>query len=287
MTILEPVLIDILAVESATLDLHAKPYMLLYAAEVASLDNFTPNNETSQRLLMTSKMFIDSYFGNKTYAQAMINASAHALLPGTTQQGTDERNAVGLPEGKASVSRKTKSTKKKLMILAIAILVLLLNFPLLHMLYVNVKLKAIPLPLSDQVVSMGSNGLGPSGSNISFTLNKRYPSPLAAKEDISRQLTAVGIAAPKATERPTYTFAHDGENSRSDDRIDNIEFIYDMSDGNDYTFTIFFEQPVLCSYDDTTAQNLCEGEKKDKSLTAKLANSRPVSSTRVTASVKF
>jgi hypothetical protein len=177
--------------------------------------------------------------------------------------------------------------KKNLITLAITAGVLLFSFPLLHMLYVKAKLASVSLPLSDQVVSMGSNGLGPSGTNISFTLNRSYASPLAAKEDIIKQLKAAGLSSPQPSDQPTYVSAQDGISGRSDERIDNIKFVYHMSDGNDYTFNLFFEQPVICTYNYAATETLCEGEEMGKSLTTKLVNGRPVGSTRVQASIKF
>jgi 8-oxo-dGTP diphosphatase len=288
LSILEPILVDVLALECETLDLKARPYMLVYTAEVAELSSFTPNDEVSQRLLMTPKMFVDSYFGNKAYAQALIDASVRALMPGDTGTTLAGEGSVSNSQiSQKPVASQPKSIKKKLIILAIVAVVLLFNFPLLHMLYVKMKLATVPLPISEQVVSMGSNGLGPSGSNISFTVNKSYGSPLAAKEDISKQLQSAGILAPQASDKPTYVFAQDGVSGSSEDRIDNIKLIYRTSNGNDYTFLLFFEQPVLCDYDSTARETLCAGEKMGKSLTAKLANSRPVSSSRVDASVNF
>jgi 8-oxo-dGTP diphosphatase len=288
LSILEPVIVDVLALECKTLDLKTRPYMLIYVAEVAELNGFTPNDEVSQRLLMTPKMFVDSYFGNKAYAQALIDASARALMPGHTGTTLAGEGSVSNSQiSQKPVASRPKSIKKKLIVLAIVAVVLLFNFPLLHMLYVKAKLATVPLPISEQVVSMGSNGLGPSGSNISFTANKSYASPLAAKEDISKQLQSAGISFPQPSDKPAYTFAQDGVNGSSDERIDNIKLVYHLNDGNDYTFLLFFEQPVLCSYDYVATETLCEGEEKGKSLTTKLVNSRHVSSARVDASIGF
>lgn len=77
-SILEPALVDVLTLESETMDLSARPYMLLYAAKVRELGDFTPNNEISERSIMTAEKFVKNYFGNTTYAQRMIHLSIQA-----------------------------------------------------------------------------------------------------------------------------------------------------------------------------------------------------------------
>lgn len=79
-TVVDPVLIDVLELKSDTLSsLVAKPYMALYAARVDKVDEFTPNEEVSTREIMTTETFIENYFGNKSYATQMMNSATDAV----------------------------------------------------------------------------------------------------------------------------------------------------------------------------------------------------------------
>jgi len=69
-----PVLLDVLHVssENEALGLKEKPYMLLYATKVASLDPFVPNSEVDERLQLAPKEFVDVYFADKSYSEVIV-----------------------------------------------------------------------------------------------------------------------------------------------------------------------------------------------------------------------
>ena len=78
-TILNPVLIDILHIQSQTLNLRDKPYMLLYAARVDHMNDFIEDDEVSERVIMSPDKFITSYFGNRAYCVQYINRALTAI----------------------------------------------------------------------------------------------------------------------------------------------------------------------------------------------------------------
>ncbi len=79
-TVATPILIDILDLKSETLSyLTAKPYMVLYAARIDTIREFTPNDEVSARQTMEPDRFIENYFGYKPYAAQMMKAAMNAL----------------------------------------------------------------------------------------------------------------------------------------------------------------------------------------------------------------
>ena len=75
-----PVLIDVWRLTSTDekLGLLQKPYLLLYAASVTSLDDFIPSDEASERLLLEPEDFIAKYFGDKQQARVMVDAALAA-----------------------------------------------------------------------------------------------------------------------------------------------------------------------------------------------------------------
>lgn len=77
LTIKNPVLIDVwqLSSEDEKLGLTQKPYVVLYVAEVSSLDAFITNEEVDERLILEPDDFITSYFGDKDQARAMVTAA--------------------------------------------------------------------------------------------------------------------------------------------------------------------------------------------------------------------
>lgn len=286
-SLLEPVLVDVLMLESETLDISTKPYLLMYAAEIWELNTFTPNNEVSQRLLMTAKMFVDSYFGNKTYAKAMVDASVSALAPNRCQvMAAAQSNTNSLSTNRSATPKKSKILKKRLITLAIIAAILLFNFPLLHMIYVKTRLTTVSLPLSNQVASMGGNGLGPSGTNISFTVNKSYANTIEAKRDIIQKLDTAGISILKPGDEPTYTFVQDDTQSGGELPGEEIEMTF-FPDYHIFTFEL--EPPAPCSPSSVPGNDkaLCDDQLKGEEYKNRLLNTRPVSSVRVHASVKF
>jgi 8-oxo-dGTP diphosphatase len=78
-TISDPILIDVLNIQCDTLDLSDKPYMLLYVARVDRMNDFIPNDEVSERVVMQPDEFIDNYFGNKSYCTQFIQHSIEIL----------------------------------------------------------------------------------------------------------------------------------------------------------------------------------------------------------------
>lgn len=175
--------------------------------------------------------------------------------------------------------------KKNLITLAIMVGVLLFSFPLLHMLYVKVRLNTVSLPLSSQVVSMGSNGIAPSGTNISFMLNKHYANTLEAKKDILKQLDAAGISILDPAAKPTYVFMQSDGARNTGLPITEIK----MSFSPDYhELTFYLDQPFSCKQGDENYKALCENEVHNSdAIENKLMDSRSIRSVKVYGSVKF
>lgn len=80
-TVGEPVLIDVwrLTSDNERIGLAEKPYLLLYAAKVTSIEEFIPNDEVSRRLILTPDEFVDQYFGNKAQARKMVDQAIAVL----------------------------------------------------------------------------------------------------------------------------------------------------------------------------------------------------------------
>ncbi len=78
--ITHPVLIDTWKLSSTdnALGITQKPYLLLYAADVESMDDFVSNNETSARLVLDPEEFIAQYFGDKQQARILITTALAA-----------------------------------------------------------------------------------------------------------------------------------------------------------------------------------------------------------------
>jgi 8-oxo-dGTP pyrophosphatase MutT (NUDIX family) len=70
----QPVLIDVWKLKSqdVRLGLDEKPYLLLYAARVETMLDFTPTDETSERLILEPDEYVSRYFGDKNQAKKMI-----------------------------------------------------------------------------------------------------------------------------------------------------------------------------------------------------------------------
>jgi len=81
-SVTNPVLIDVWRLVSTNnqLGLLQKPYLLLYAADIISMEDFTPNEETDKRLILEPDDFIEKYFGDKQQARAMIDAALAARI---------------------------------------------------------------------------------------------------------------------------------------------------------------------------------------------------------------
>ncbi len=79
-SIQNPALIDVWRLTSTNerLGLLQKPYLLLYAADVASMKDFVPNDETDERLILNPDDFIARYFGDTQQARAMVDAALAA-----------------------------------------------------------------------------------------------------------------------------------------------------------------------------------------------------------------
>lgn len=75
-----PILIDVwrLASTNDELGLLEKPYLLLYTATISSMEDFIPNNEASERLILDPEDFIAKYFGDTQQARAMIDRALAA-----------------------------------------------------------------------------------------------------------------------------------------------------------------------------------------------------------------
>ena len=80
-TVEKPVLIDVwkLSSDDERIGLAAKPYLLLYAAKVKSIEDFVANDEVSSRLILTPSEFISEYFGDKKQAAKMVAQAIAAL----------------------------------------------------------------------------------------------------------------------------------------------------------------------------------------------------------------
>lgn len=80
-TVGEPILIDVwqLSSDNERIGLTEKPYLLLYAAKVVSIEEFTPNDEVSRRLILTPDEFVDQYFGDKAQARKMVDQAITTL----------------------------------------------------------------------------------------------------------------------------------------------------------------------------------------------------------------
>jgi len=76
-TITHPVLIDVwrLSSTNSALGIAQKPYLLLYAADVKSMNDFCSSDEASARLVLDPEDFIAQYFGDKQQARIMITAA--------------------------------------------------------------------------------------------------------------------------------------------------------------------------------------------------------------------
>ena len=70
-----PVLVDVwhLSSPDGKLGLRQKPYLLLYSAEVETMEHFTPNNEVDHRYILTPDQFIAEYFGDKNQAKIIVD----------------------------------------------------------------------------------------------------------------------------------------------------------------------------------------------------------------------
>lgn len=289
LTTLEPILVDVLSLECETLDLKSRPYMLVYTAEVAELSTFTPNNEASQRLVMTRKLFIDSYFGNKPYAQALINASAKALMLEHTESALASGGDLSSSQiNQKPTTYKRKSIKKTLIILSVVAIVLLFNFPLIHMLNTKRKLANVSLPLSSTVVAMGGNGIATDRTNIDFGVNKHYANSLEAKKDVIEKLKIAGISIPQPDDKAIVS--PKGGGVSNGDFINEIHISY-FPAGNSHTeFTFILERTIPCGFESTGgkyAEYQCEGKTVNDAFKHKIASSEPISSVRVSTSIKY
>lgn len=70
-----PVLADVwrLASTNSELGLSQKPYVLIYTADVQSIDEFIPNDEADERLILQPEEFITNYFGDAQMARIMVD----------------------------------------------------------------------------------------------------------------------------------------------------------------------------------------------------------------------
>gem|GEM_PF-1775830 len=77
----EPVLIDVwrLSSDDTRIGLTKKPYLLVYAARVQTIEPFVPNEEVSDRLILTPEAFVSQYFGDKKQAAIMVDRAVTAL----------------------------------------------------------------------------------------------------------------------------------------------------------------------------------------------------------------
>ncbi|HEY8992879.1 MAG TPA: NUDIX domain-containing protein [Candidatus Microsaccharimonas sp.] len=77
-----PVLIDVWRLTSANnqLGLSQKPYLLLYTANVVSMEDFVPNHEADERLILEPEDFIAKYFGDKQQARVMVERALAARV---------------------------------------------------------------------------------------------------------------------------------------------------------------------------------------------------------------
>lgn len=74
-TIAHPELVDVwhLTSTNAKLGLTERPYIVIYLADVMSIDNFQPNNEASERLMLEPNDFIKRYFAGEEQAALLID----------------------------------------------------------------------------------------------------------------------------------------------------------------------------------------------------------------------
>jgi len=74
-TISDPKLIDVWQLSSANaqLGLSKRPYLLLFSAGVESMNDFTANDEVSERLILSPDEFIAQYFGDKNQARIIVD----------------------------------------------------------------------------------------------------------------------------------------------------------------------------------------------------------------------
>lgn len=93
-TIFAPILIDVLRIQCDTLDLSDKPYMLLYAARVDQMNDFTANDEVSERVIMQPDEFINNYFGNKRYCSQFIKRALEAAATEELPMSTPKRSEL-------------------------------------------------------------------------------------------------------------------------------------------------------------------------------------------------
>lgn len=181
---------------------------------------------------------------------------------------------------------KAKWIKPTLITLVVLFVFLLFSLPTLHMLDTKRRLHNASLPLSNQLVAMSSNGLGPSNTSISFTVNKSYASSTEAKNDIIERLDDAGISILKPSDRPSsITLKYNG----TKDKALPINEIATTFFPNHYAFTFYLERPIPCE-PDTNSNNdnyLCDGEVRNDALENKLINNQPVRSVNVQAAVKF
>jgi hypothetical protein len=183
-----------------------------------------------------------------------------------------------------TVPGKAARKKTTLITLVIVFAVLLWNVPLLHMLDTSRRLHNVALPLSNQQASMNSDGLGPSGTNISFTVTKNYASPVEAKNDILKQLEAQGISILQPTDKPSSISLKYNGTSGKELPINEIATTFYP---RHFAFTFYLAQPMPCEPDaiPNNDEYLCEGEVRNNALKNKLFNSRPVRSVNVQAAV--
>ena len=288
LTTLEPILIDVLTLKCETLDLSAKPYMLVYAAQVWDLGDFTPSDEVSERSLMSKKKFISNYFGNTTYATRMIDAAMRAITPDLINLTSSKaRSDDSSPTSQKNTQRKAKRIKVWILAISVIAVVILFSLPLIRMLDTNRRLHAVSLPLSNEVVAMGGNGLTTDRTNISFIVNKNYANAREAKDDIIARFEAAGISIPQ----PSYgSFVSPKGNGASNvELINEIHTSYFSKNGTNTEFTFLLERVISCGFESTGGKFVeyqCEGKTVNDMFVDKLVNSQPVSSVRVHTSVK-
>ena len=77
-----PILVDVWRLKSTNsqLGLSKKPYLLLYTADVVSMNDFTPNKEADERLILEPKDFVMKYFGDKQQARVMVDSALAARV---------------------------------------------------------------------------------------------------------------------------------------------------------------------------------------------------------------
>lgn len=80
-TVKEPILIDVweLSSDNERIGLVTKPYLLLYAAKVQTIESFVPNSEVNKRLILTQQEFVARYFGDKNQAKLLVAQATAAL----------------------------------------------------------------------------------------------------------------------------------------------------------------------------------------------------------------